>query len=100
MSFLAPLNRCGPRLIPCEQRVKSFAVAGKQRGGHFGWVLGREGDTWHVAMLTAHVTRPNSNFRIISLVGVPDRQRSQADYERRPRAALNDITRGVVIQIF
>ena len=33
-------------------------VAGKQTGGHFGWVLVRDGDAWHVAMLTANVTPP------------------------------------------
>ena len=36
----------------------SGEVAGKQTGGHFGWVLVRDGDTWHVAMLTANVTPP------------------------------------------
>ena len=33
----------------------SGEVAGKQTGGHFGWVLVRDGDTWHAA-LTANVT--------------------------------------------
>jgi len=33
-------------------------VAGKQTGGHFGWVLVRDGDACHVAMLTANVTPP------------------------------------------
>jgi len=33
----------------------SGEVAGKQTGGHFGWVLVRDGDTWHAAMLTANV---------------------------------------------
>jgi uncharacterized protein (TIGR02246 family) len=32
--------------------------AGKQTGGRFGWVLVRDGDAWHVAMLTANVTPP------------------------------------------
>ena len=36
----------------------SGEVAGKQTGGHFGWVLVRDGDTWHAAMLTANVTPP------------------------------------------
>jgi uncharacterized protein (TIGR02246 family) len=36
----------------------SGEVAGKQTGGHFGWVLVREGDEWHAAMLTANVTPP------------------------------------------
>jgi uncharacterized protein (TIGR02246 family) len=36
----------------------SGEVAGKQSGGHFGWVLVRDGDAWHVAMLTANVTPP------------------------------------------
>jgi uncharacterized protein (TIGR02246 family) len=38
--------------------VGSGEVAGKQSGGHFGWVLVRDGDTWHAAMLTANVTPP------------------------------------------
>jgi uncharacterized protein (TIGR02246 family) len=33
-------------------------AAGKQTGGHFGWVLVRDGDAWHVAMLTANVAPP------------------------------------------
>jgi uncharacterized protein (TIGR02246 family) len=36
----------------------SDEVAGKQSSGHFGWVLVRDGDAWHVAMLTANVTPP------------------------------------------
>jgi uncharacterized protein (TIGR02246 family) len=36
----------------------SGEVAGKQTGGHFGWVIVRDGDAWHVAMLTANVTPP------------------------------------------
>jgi uncharacterized protein (TIGR02246 family) len=36
----------------------SGEVAGKQTGGHFGWVLVRDGDAWHIAMLTANVTPP------------------------------------------
>jgi uncharacterized protein (TIGR02246 family) len=36
----------------------SGEVAGKQTGGHFGWVLVRDGDAWRVAMLTANVTPP------------------------------------------
>jgi uncharacterized protein (TIGR02246 family) len=36
----------------------SGEVAGKQTGGHFGWVLVRDGDAWHIAMLTATVTPP------------------------------------------
>jgi uncharacterized protein (TIGR02246 family) len=36
----------------------SGEVAGKQTGGHFGWVLVRDGDAWHAAMLTANVTPP------------------------------------------
>jgi uncharacterized protein (TIGR02246 family) len=36
----------------------SGEVAGKQSSGHFGWVLVRDGDAWHVAMLTANVTPP------------------------------------------
>jgi uncharacterized protein (TIGR02246 family) len=35
--------------------VGSGEVAGKQSGGHFGWVLVPEGGAWHVAMLTANV---------------------------------------------
>jgi uncharacterized protein (TIGR02246 family) len=39
--------------------VGSGEVDGKQSGGHFGWVLVRDGDSsWHVAMLTANVTPP------------------------------------------
>jgi uncharacterized protein (TIGR02246 family) len=38
--------------------VGSGEVAGKTSGGHFGWVLVREGDAWYVAMLTANVTPP------------------------------------------
>lgn len=38
--------------------VGSGEQAGKQSGGHFGWVLIRDGDTWHAAMLTANVTPP------------------------------------------
>jgi uncharacterized protein (TIGR02246 family) len=33
----------------------SGEVAGKQTGGRFGWVLVRDGDAWHVVMLTANV---------------------------------------------
>jgi uncharacterized protein (TIGR02246 family) len=36
----------------------SGEVAGKQTGGHFGWVLVRDGDIWHIAMLTANATPP------------------------------------------
>jgi uncharacterized protein (TIGR02246 family) len=36
----------------------SGEVAGKQTGGHFGWVIVRDGDAWHVAMLTANVSPP------------------------------------------
>jgi uncharacterized protein (TIGR02246 family) len=36
----------------------SGEVAGKQTGGHFGWVLVRDGDAWRAAMLTATVTTP------------------------------------------
>jgi uncharacterized protein (TIGR02246 family) len=36
----------------------SGEVAGKQTGGHFGWVLVRDGDAWHIAMLTANVSPP------------------------------------------
>jgi uncharacterized protein (TIGR02246 family) len=36
----------------------SGEVAGKQTGGHFGWVLVREGDAWRVTMLTANVSSP------------------------------------------
>ncbi|HYZ62412.1 MAG TPA: SgcJ/EcaC family oxidoreductase [Acetobacteraceae bacterium] len=36
----------------------SGEVAGKQTGGRFGWVLVRDGNAWHVAMLTANVTPP------------------------------------------
>ena len=36
----------------------SGEVAGKQTGGHYGMVLVRDGDVWHVAMLTANVTPP------------------------------------------
>jgi uncharacterized protein (TIGR02246 family) len=36
----------------------SGEVAGKQTGGHFGWVIVRDGDAWHVAMLTANVIPP------------------------------------------
>ncbi len=32
--------------------------AGKQTGGRFGWVLVRDGDAWHAAMLTANVAPP------------------------------------------
>jgi hypothetical protein len=38
--------------------LESGEVAGKQTGGHFGWVLVRDGDAWHIAMLTANVTPP------------------------------------------
>jgi uncharacterized protein (TIGR02246 family) len=38
--------------------VGSGEQAGKQSGGHFGWVLVRDGDAWHAAMLTANVTPP------------------------------------------
>jgi uncharacterized protein (TIGR02246 family) len=38
--------------------VGSGEVAGKQSSGHFGWVLVRDGDAWHAAMLTANVTPP------------------------------------------
>lgn len=33
-------------------------AAGKQTGGHFGWVLVRDGDAWRIAMLTANVAPP------------------------------------------
>ena len=36
----------------------SGEVAGKQTGGHFGWVLVRDGDAWRVVMLTANVSPP------------------------------------------
>lgn len=36
----------------------SGEAAGKTSGGHFGWVLVREGDAWRVAMLTANVSAP------------------------------------------
>src|SRR6202023_3034817 len=29
--------------------IGSGEVAGKQTGGHFGWVIVRDGDAWHVA---------------------------------------------------
>jgi len=32
--------------------------AGKQTGGHFGEVLVRDGDAWHVVMLTANAAPP------------------------------------------
>jgi uncharacterized protein (TIGR02246 family) len=38
--------------------VGSGEVAGKQSTGHFGWVLVRDGDGWHAAMLTANVSPP------------------------------------------
>jgi uncharacterized protein (TIGR02246 family) len=38
--------------------VGSGEQAGKQTGGRFGWVLVRDGDAWHVAMLTANVAAP------------------------------------------
>ena len=38
--------------------VGSGEQAGKQSGGHFGWVLVRDGDAWPAAMLTANVTPP------------------------------------------
>jgi uncharacterized protein (TIGR02246 family) len=38
--------------------IASGEVAGKQTGGHFGWVIVRDGDVWHVTMLTANVTPP------------------------------------------
>jgi len=38
--------------------VGSGEQAGKQSGGHFGWVLVRDGDAWRAAMLTANVTPP------------------------------------------
>ncbi len=38
--------------------VGSGEQAGKQSGGHFGWVLVHDGDAWRVAMLTANVTPP------------------------------------------
>ena len=36
--------------------IGSGDVAGKQTGGHFGWVLVREGKEWHAAMLAANVS--------------------------------------------
>ena len=36
----------------------SGEVAGKESGGHFGWVLVNDGGAWHVVMLTANVTPP------------------------------------------
>ena len=36
----------------------SGEVAGKQTGGRFGWVIVRDGDAWHAAMLTANVSPP------------------------------------------
>jgi uncharacterized protein (TIGR02246 family) len=36
----------------------SGEVAGKQTGGHFGWVIVRDGDAWRVTMLTANVSPP------------------------------------------
>lgn len=36
----------------------SGEVAGKQTGGHFGWVLVRDSDAWRVVMLTANVSPP------------------------------------------
>ena len=38
--------------------VGSGEQAGKQSGGHFGWVLVRDGDAWRAAMLSANVTPP------------------------------------------
>jgi len=38
--------------------VGSGEQEGQQTGGRFGWVLVRDGDAWHVAMLTANVTPP------------------------------------------
>jgi uncharacterized protein (TIGR02246 family) len=36
----------------------SGEVAGKQTGGHFGWVIVRDGDVWRIVMLTANVSPP------------------------------------------
>ena len=36
----------------------SGEVAGKQTGGHFGWVIVRDGEVWRVTMLTANVSPP------------------------------------------
>jgi hypothetical protein len=36
----------------------SGEVAGKQTGGHFSWVMVRDGDVWRVTMLTANVSPP------------------------------------------
>jgi len=38
--------------------VGSGEQAGKQSGGHFGWVLVPDGSAWRAAMLTANVTPP------------------------------------------
>ena len=38
--------------------VGSGEVEGKQSGGHFGWVLVRDGDAWRIAMLTANAAPP------------------------------------------
>jgi|SRR5271166_905120 len=32
----------------------SGEVSGKQTNGHFGWVIVRDGEAWHIAMLTAN----------------------------------------------
>jgi uncharacterized protein (TIGR02246 family) len=36
----------------------SGEVAGKQTGGHFGWVIVRDGEVWRIVMLTANVSPP------------------------------------------
>jgi uncharacterized protein (TIGR02246 family) len=36
----------------------SGEVGGKQTGGHFGWVIVRDGEVWRIVMLTANVSPP------------------------------------------
>ena len=47
----------------CAQDAKKTAddfaaMAGKQTGGRFGWVVVRDGDVWRIVMLTANVSPP------------------------------------------
>src|SRR6202049_1353275 len=41
--------------------IGSGEVAGKQTGGHFGWVIVRDGDAWHVGRVLGHVLPPRSH---------------------------------------
>jgi hypothetical protein len=46
------------RLAASDIPFGSGEVAGKQTGGHFGWVMVRDGDVWRVTMLTANLSLP------------------------------------------